>query len=147
MNLLNCQDVRHQMIGVSRLTFSHRLTHVHHCNVLNELKGDKTCRDVLCLGWWLTYASVLRKVQCVCQGLGKKKSLLCDSFLLSPSQSLFLSFVNSVQCHGPRHAAEDKHVISVCMLRLTASNEGKFVWEISNFWYHIMALRSMRSPH
>ena len=54
-------------------------------------------------------------------GAGKKKSLLCDSFLLSPSQSLFLSFVNSVQCHGPRHAAEDKHVISVCMLRLTMS--------------------------
>ena len=80
-------------------------------------------------------------------GAGKKKSLLCDSFLLFLPQSFFLSFVNSVRCHGPRHAAEDKHVISVCMLRLTASNEGKFVWEISNFWYHIMALRSMRSPH
>lgn len=50
------------MTGVSHLTFSHHLTHVHHCNVLKELKGDRTCGDVLCLELWLTHASVPGKV-------------------------------------------------------------------------------------
>lgn len=72
------------MIGVSHLTFSHHLTHVHHGNASKELAGDGTRGDVLCV------RVVIDSCLSAQEGAAKKKSLLCDSLVLSPPPSVLL---------------------------------------------------------